>query len=242
MGYDDPWEKSVLPHGPLEELAPNVWWVWAECPGAPVTRNMTVWRLPDGGLVLHSPTCLDEPTMARLDALGPVRFLLVPNAGHRLDIKRYAARYPDATVIAPRAARPDVEKIHPVGAACEDALPPLGVGVQAPDGMKDGYELVYTVDLDGGGKALVINDILAGDHPHPPTGFGGFLSSLLGTPGGKLGIARIVRFMFGKDMARFRAFVGHLADTPDLRLMVTSHGGPVTGDVPTALREALSRI
>ncbi|MEZ4323249.1 MAG: hypothetical protein R3F61_37645 [Myxococcota bacterium] len=242
MGYDDPWDASVLEHGDIEALAPNLWWVWSACPGAPVRRNMAVIRLPDGGLILHSPTCLDDERMAAIDALGPVRFLLVPSAGHRSDLKRFAARYPDAKVIAPRNARAEVEKVGPVHEDCEAALPPLGIGVQAPDGMKDGYELVYTVPLDDGGSALVVNDVLGGSHPHPVPGFQGFLGKMLGPPGGELGMARIVRFMFGKDMVRFRAFVSALAEQPDLRVLFTSHGGPVTEDVPGALRAAAARI
>ncbi|MCA9610049.1 MAG: hypothetical protein KC619_30845 [Myxococcales bacterium] len=242
MSYDDPWGEAVLPHGPLEEINPGLWWVWAPCPGVPVTRNMSVFRLADGGLLLHSPTCLDEATMKQLDGLGPVQLLLVPNAGHRLDIRRYRKRYPDAKVIAPANARAKVEEVTPVDATCEETLPDLGIRLHRPDGMKEGYELVYEVDLPQGGRALLVNDVLADRHPHGPTGFSGFVSGLLGPPGGRLGQPRIVRVSFGKDRAAFRRFVERLAEVEDLRAMLTSHGGPTRGDVATQLREAAARM
>lgn len=242
MSYDDSWEASVGKHGDLEEVAPGLYWVWAPTPGVPVTRNMSIYVLPEGELLVHSPICLDEERMKKLGTLGNVRFLLVPNLGHRLDIKRWKKRFPNALVVAPKNARVHVEDVIPVEQTCEEALPPLGVRIHRPGGMKEGYELVYEVDLRGGGKGLIINDVLAAPHPHPPTGFGGFVSGLLGLPGGKIGQPRIVRFRFREDRAKFRQFVERLARIEDLRAILTSHGGPVTDDPAGQLRDALTRL
>lgn len=242
MGYDDPWEKSLEPHGSLEALGPNLWWVWAKMASPPLPRNMVVARLADGGLLLHSPICLDAAGMAALEALGPIRWLLVPNEGHRSDIKRYKLRYPSAQVIAPKNAIPKVEEVVPVEASCEDVLPPLGVEVWVPDGMKPGYELVYLVNLDGGGRAALINDVLAAPHPHAATGLKGAMMKMLGPPGGGVGQARIVRFFFGKDPRQFRGFVERLAAVTDLRVVTTSHGAPLTHDVANVLRAAAARL
>lgn len=242
MGYDEPWAEALdAEQGPLEQVAPGVWWAWSLMRSPPLPRNMVVVRLPDG-LLVHSCVCLREPEMDRLDSLGKVRWLLVPNEGHRSDIKRFKRRYPDARVIAPRAAVPKVEEVHRVDASCEDELPGVGIVCHSPDGMKDGYELVYEVPLEGGGKALLVNDILGSTHPHAVGGFKGMLMGFLGPPGGQLGQARIVRQFFAKDRKAFRGFVERLAALPDLRLMTTSHGPPVAGDVSGALREAATRL
>ena len=42
----------------------------------PFTTRMTVIRLPDGGLWLHSPTPLDDGLRAAIDALGPVAHIV----------------------------------------------------------------------------------------------------------------------------------------------------------------------
>jgi len=44
----------------------------------PMASRMTVVRLHDGGLLVHSPVRLEPKLKAALDALGPVRHVLVP--------------------------------------------------------------------------------------------------------------------------------------------------------------------
>ena len=73
--------------------------------GMELGGRMTVVRLPDGGLWLHSPVKLDEATRAAVDALGPVRFLVAPNVMHHVHLGAWAAAYPGAKVVAPAGLR-----------------------------------------------------------------------------------------------------------------------------------------
>lgn len=92
----------------LTPIAPDVWGVEHDLymPGGlhfPV--RMTVIRLPDGGLWLHAPVPIDDVLAGELEALGPVRHLVAPNALHHLYFGDAAARYPDAkTWAAPTLA------------------------------------------------------------------------------------------------------------------------------------------
>jgi len=61
---------------------------------------MTVIRLPDGGLFLHSPTKLDYETKAALDSLGPVRAIVAPSRAHHLFAGDYKKEWPDAKMHA----------------------------------------------------------------------------------------------------------------------------------------------
>lgn len=73
--------------------------------------RMTVVRLPDGGLWVHSPVRFTPEVRAQVDALGPVRFLVAPNLMHHMAMQDWAAAYPDAKVAAPaglRRKRPDL--------------------------------------------------------------------------------------------------------------------------------------
>ena len=82
----DDWH--VLPHGPLERLAENLWWVQGSLRGMSLKRVMTVARRTDGELVIHSAIAMTEDAMRELEALGEPAFLVVPNRGHRLDAPR----------------------------------------------------------------------------------------------------------------------------------------------------------
>jgi hypothetical protein len=178
--------------------------------------------------------------MAKLDALGRPSVLIVPHTGHRMDAPFYKARYPEIRVLAPVAARAKVEQVIKVDASCEEALPALGVRVHPVPAFKNA-ELAYELDLEGGGKALVMSDVVANrDHPK---GFGGwFFANVTGGIKGRLGVARIMRVMMMTDRAAARAGLEKLAEIPGITLLSVAHGRPVRGDVSEALREAASRL
>jgi hypothetical protein len=58
--------------------------------------RMTVIRLADGGLFLHSPVRLDDRLRSELDALGTVRAVVAPNKAHHLYVGEYRVPYPKA--------------------------------------------------------------------------------------------------------------------------------------------------
>jgi hypothetical protein len=97
----------------LTALAPDLW--VAEQPlrfaGVEVGTRMTVVRLPDGGLFLHSPIALDADLRRSIDALGAARFAVAPNRFHHLFAAQYTAAYPDLQLfVAPGldTKRPDL--------------------------------------------------------------------------------------------------------------------------------------
>src|SRR5262245_61259575 len=72
---------------------------------------MTLARLDDGRVVVHSAVPLDEASMMRIEAWGHPAFLVVPSRYHRLDAPAYKRRYPDLCVLCPRASRSAVERV-----------------------------------------------------------------------------------------------------------------------------------
>ncbi|MCB1388412.1 MAG: DUF4336 domain-containing protein [Rhodobacteraceae bacterium] len=90
------------PYDPLNTLKPVVDDLWiVDGPvirfyGMPFTTRMTVVRLPDGGIWLHSPVAPDPGLWAAIEALGPVRCLVAPNWIHYAFVGAWQARYPEA--------------------------------------------------------------------------------------------------------------------------------------------------
>lgn len=62
--------------------------------GIPV--RMTVLRLNDGNLALHSPTRFEPELLRKLAAIGPVRHLIAPNSVHWSFLAQWQARIPEA--------------------------------------------------------------------------------------------------------------------------------------------------
>ncbi|TPI48018.1 hypothetical protein FJW05_08105 [Mesorhizobium sp. B2-9-1] len=68
----------------------------------PFSTRMTILRLRNGDLVLHSPTALTPALRTAVDLLGPVRFLVAPNSLHYWWIPDWKVAIPDAEVLAVR--------------------------------------------------------------------------------------------------------------------------------------------
>jgi hypothetical protein len=73
--------------------------------GVRLRARTTVLRLDDGSLLLHSPAPPTQALAEELRALGPVRWLVVPNCFHHLGTPAAAALFPEAQVVGPASAR-----------------------------------------------------------------------------------------------------------------------------------------
>lgn len=93
----------------LTEYVPGQIWLM-EHPirfmGIRFNSRMTVIRLPDGRLIVHSPCPMDTETKASLDALGQVAFIVAPGNFHHLYIESAQAAFPQAeTFVCPGLER-----------------------------------------------------------------------------------------------------------------------------------------
>ncbi len=66
--------------------------------GVEIGTRMTVVRLADGALWLHSPVRPTPELRAAVDALGPVRWLVAPNRWHHLYVGDWQAAYPGSAI------------------------------------------------------------------------------------------------------------------------------------------------
>ena len=109
----------------LRALGPDIWVVdqAQRYFGLEVGCRMTVVRLADGALWVHSAITLDDELRSQLDALGPVRYVVAPNRVHYLRAGDTVKAYPGSRLwIAP-----GVEKKRPelaFGTFLTDDAPP----------------------------------------------------------------------------------------------------------------------
>jgi len=112
---------AFVPYAPLNTLKPVADNVWiADGPeigmvtlglSVPFPTRMTVVRLEDGNLFVHSPIAPDAGLMEQVAALGPVAHLIAPNSLHYWYLPDWKARFPGARVhavpgLARKAKRP----------------------------------------------------------------------------------------------------------------------------------------
>lgn len=231
------WEKAVCPHGELLQLDARLWQVTGTLPRGPLPRNMVVYRLDDGGLLIHSGIALAENSMRQLEGLGTPRMLIVPNGLHRLDALRYKQRYPQIQVVCPRAAHDKVAQVIQPDAIAEDVLPRLGIACHAIPGFKSN-ELAYELRL-GVGRALVVCDVLFNLERLP--GFAGWTVNVIGSTG-YFGVTKIGQWFFTSDKSALRDWLGRMAALPDLRVVCVAHGAAVTSQCGERLQQAAARL
>jgi hypothetical protein len=237
----DAWAAHVLPHSPISELALELWHVTGVL--GPTPREMVIYRLPDGGLLIHSAIALDDAGMAQLESLGTPKIMIVPNRIHRIDASIYKRRYPEVVVVAPAIARPYVEEVVAVDAIAEERLPDYGIICHTPAGIRP-QELVYELPL-AMGKALLFTDILfnltdAYLEAYAPRSK--WLLRWLGA-GNRLGITALGKRFFMTDRAAYRQWLQALADSvSSLQVILVAHGEPLIKDCSEQLRAAANRL
>lgn len=95
--------RSRTTYPPLDVPKPIADGIWIVDSG-PMTAmglslpiRMTIVRLPNGDLLLHSPTPFSADLAKTVEAIGPVRHLVAPNIAHWTFLSAWQRAYPDAT-------------------------------------------------------------------------------------------------------------------------------------------------
>jgi hypothetical protein len=64
--------------------------------GLQIGTRMSIIRLSNGGLWLHSPVALSQELLVRLQELGEIRWVVAPNRFHHLFVSDYIKSFPQA--------------------------------------------------------------------------------------------------------------------------------------------------
>ncbi len=222
---------------PLEQLDSDLWiasrplrlWI------GDVGSRMTVVRLADGALVLHSPVELDDATREAVDALGTVRWIVGPCLVHHFYLADWLAAYPEAVLCgAPGLAekRRDLPFVREIPAETpaewEGVLDLVAV---------EGAPLMNEVAFHHRpSRTLILTDLAF----HRPAGTpdGAPLFHRLVGANGRFGPHRIVRFGLRDRAAAARSLDRILAW--DFDRVVVSHGVVLETGGRDRLREAFA--
>lgn len=230
---------KVLEHGPLEQLADNLWRAEGALPGMSLRRVMTVVRRGDGSLLLHSPIALDEARLQELEALGPIAVIVVPGSQHRLDAPAFKARYSAASVFCPSGVRDKVAEVVPVDGTYEDYQDDGVIRFEMLDGVGgvEGALIVRSAD----GVSVVLNDVVMNmDTKRDLLGYL-FTTAMGSAPGPR--VSRLARLLLVKDQGLLRAHLERLAAIPDLARLIVSHEKVASGvEAAAALQRAATYL
>lgn len=232
------WE--VQPHEELVEIDDGILTVAGEIrmPLGNFPRRMTVVRLSGPRTAIYSAIALNDPEMARIEAMGRPTFLIVPGDGHRMDAKIWKERYPDLRVMTPPGARAAVSEVVAVDAT-DDILDDPDVSFQTVAGTGE-HEAALVIKRPGG-TTLVTNDLI-GNVAHPDGLGAQIMGRLLGFGVSEPQVPRPAKHGIIEDPAALAAQFRAWADMDALRRIIVSHGDPIENprDVLHALAKKLA--
>jgi hypothetical protein len=203
--------------------------------GVSLPLRMTVVRLPDGGVLVHSPTPLREGLAEAVAALGPVRVLVAPSLLHHVSAGAWHARFPEATLWGatglPRK-RPDLS----IGATFDEVTPPWATAF-TPLALGGCPTLNEVVFFHAASRSLVCSDLLF--NVRAPEGWATKLVLTLAGTRGRLGMSRAWR-RYARDRAALRASLEQMLEWPFERVL-PGHGDVLEAtNAPAASRAALA--
>ena len=218
----------------MDKLADGLWVEAAPQSffGLHLGTRMTVVRLQDGSLLVHSPVALSADLKAEVDAIGPVRHIVAPSQGHHLYAGEWQSAYPNTLLHAAKGLakrRKDLSVDHELmGETHADWRNDLDTT------LIEGAMLNETVFLHRPSRSLIVADAVENfdTSSHWPT------RTYLKVAGihGKPGVSRSLRPFF-RDKKRARRSIDEIL-TWDFDRIVLAHGDVIESDGNDALREA----
>lgn len=197
------------------------------------TRTVVV-RLPDDGLLLHSPGPLDETERAAIDALGTVRAVVAPNAFHHLFLEQASVHYPEATL----HAVPSVQARYPgLATRCLTGDPdPAWKGVLEQTTIDGAPRLDEVVFFHPASRTLLLVDLCF--HTHRAESWRTKVFLQLAGAWQRFGPCRLAKALM-RDESAVRASVDRVLGWDFDRLTVT-HGDVVETGARERLRDAFA--
>mgnify|MGYP005847767769 FL=1 len=218
-----------------ELVADSVWFTQQPLRFGPIrlTTRMTVIRLQDGSLWVHSPVMPSPELSAELARLGPVLYVVAPNKSHHLFFLPFMHANPAALgFVAPGLAkkRPDLASIPviPRDAPWSDELPGWFI-----EGLPIIDETVWFHRSSG---TLLLTDLLFCFGPDN-TGLAAWVAGLLGVRN-KLAMSRTMKLLT-KDRLALRRSVEPLLSLP-VKRVVLAHDQIIENAPIEQLRKAFS--
>ena len=230
----------AMSSGRLRQFGPGIW----VAEGSPVSfygfaypTRMAVVQLTDGSLFVWSPVQLSATLRLDVDALGPVRHLVSPNALHHLFLGEWKSAYPAARLHASpglRRKRKDLafdaelgDSPDPAWATDIDQVLLVGSVVLT--------EVVFFHRASG---SALFADLIENLPRDWFTGWRGWIARLDGIVAPHPGAPREWRATFLRRRAA-RAALGRILAWPVERVLM-AHGEPATADAPAFIRRAFS--
>lgn len=241
-------KATYPPLNTLKPVAENIWIVdgpvirfGAMGLTMPFPTRMTVIRLGDGRLFVHSPTHMTEDLRAEIEALGQVCFIIAPNRIHYWWVPNWHAAFPDAAVWLAPGVRAQAgshidfdapELLESGGYGWDDDIATLPVS---------GSYMTEVVFFHRPSRTLVLTDFIENFEPGMLPWWMRWLTRLGGVLDPEGAMPRDMRLTFRKQKSQLRTAITQMLDWNPERVII-AHGRWYERDGAAELRRAFAWI
>ena len=222
----------------LRDFGPGLWLAdgsQVSVGGFVYPTRAAIIRLGDGDLLVWSPIALSDALRGEIDALGPLRHIVAPNALHHVFIADWQAAWPQARTYAPprlRGKRPDIA----FDADIADTPLPAWDGVIDQVLMQGNAITDEIVFFHRPSGTVLFTDLI---QHFPPDWFSGWRAIVARfdlMTAAQPAVPRKFRVAF-TDRRAARMALRRILAWP-IRQLVMAHGAPVTDNAETTVRAA----
>ncbi|KXF83257.1 DUF4336 domain-containing protein [Enterovibrio coralii] len=220
----------------MEKLSEDIWLFEGhsvQFMGLPFSTRMTVVRLSNGDLWIHSPISLSETLQEQVERLGQVKYLIAPNHLHHLFLPDWISVYPDAELYGTKEVIKKRRDLVFTGSLNDSHNWAWGSDIDQE--LFSGSPLMEEcVFFHKGSRTLIVADLVENFSGKEFNYWQRVVAKGVGilAPNGKMPLDWRLSFMFGKNDAR-RHLDRLLAW--ELDRLVMSHGEIVKEDAKTFL-------
>lgn len=227
----------------MQIISENIWTIDGDAVpffGMPYTTRMTVIRLSNDDLWIHSPLKISNNLIDDILALGEVKFLISPNKLHHLFLADWMKRFPNAICYAPPGL---MKKRHDISFAKE-----LGMHPEA-EWEKDINQTIFkgspameeVVFFHLSSRTLILTDLIENFKPESFNGWQRTLAKYTGilSPNGKTPADWRLSFVFGKKEAKKSLSIIMEWEPENI---VISHGECIFGNGQEFLKRSFSWV
>lgn len=191
----------------FEEFAEDVWIV--EGPnvrdfGIMFTTRMVIARLPDGCLWVNSPVSVPSAMLARVTALGPVKYLVAATPRHVWRLAEWHARFPEAQLWAAKPSPLTLKKGNlEFTGILTDSPPQAWAGELEQLPFRGSPLIEEVIFLHKKSRTVILDDLIQNHSPVKGEPLRNALFKLAGVSYPDGGVPLDIRLSFlGRDLAR----------------------------------------
>ena len=192
--------------------------------GMKLRLRMTIVKLANGGLWIHSPTALSPELKEETAQLGSVRFIVGASNGHNLWLQEWQDAFPDAAIYVSGGIPKKLKLTN------YQVLDESGENIWEEDLAREymhGVPLLNeSVFFHKKTKSLIVTDLIQNYSDKRPPGLAGFMAKYIFEPMGFKGMCLAPPLKMGfviKDKQKFALFIKKI-QSHDFERIIVTHG------------------